>query len=42
MTLKKADIQSRERGLSAMPEEFRQVLTKQELRNLVEFLSGLE
>ena len=32
-------IRSRQRALSAMPEEFRQVLTKQELRDLVEFLS---
>ncbi len=34
-----AKIRSRQRALSAMPEEFRQVLTKQELRDLVEFLS---
>ena len=37
--IKKADIKTRERGLSAMPEELRQVLTKQDLRNLVEFLA---
>ncbi len=42
LKLNKADIKSRERGLSAMPEELRQVLTKQDLRNLVEFLSGLK
>jgi quinoprotein glucose dehydrogenase len=42
LKLKKADIKERQRGLSAMPEEFRQVLTKQDLRNLVEFLSGLK
>jgi len=42
LKLKKADMQSRERGLSGMPEELRQVLTKQDLRNLVEFLSGLK
>ena len=42
MKLNKADIKSRERGLSAMPEELRQVLTKQDLRNLVEFLSGMK
>ena len=42
MKLKKADIKSRERGLSAMPEEFRQILTKRELRDLVEFLSTVK
>jgi quinoprotein glucose dehydrogenase len=40
--LNKAEIKSRERGLSGMPEELRQVLTKQDLRDLVEFLSGLK
>ena len=28
--------------LSAMPEEFRQILTKRELRDLVEFLAALK
>ncbi len=42
LKLNKADIKSRDRGLSAMPEEFRQVLTKRELRDLVEFLGGLK
>jgi quinoprotein glucose dehydrogenase len=42
LKLKKAEIQSRERGLSAMPEEFRQILSKSDLRNLVEFLSSLK
>jgi quinoprotein glucose dehydrogenase len=42
LKLNKADIQSRDRGLSAMPEELRQVLTKRDLRNLVEFLAGLK
>jgi len=37
--INKADIKTRDRGLSAMPEELRQILTKQDLRNLVEFLS---
>ena len=37
--IKKADIKTRERGLSGMPEELRQVLTKHDLRNLVEFLA---
>ena len=40
MQVKKADIKSRERGLSGMPEELRQVLTKQELRDLIEFLAN--
>ncbi len=42
LKLKKADIKERQRGLSGMPEELRQVLTKQDLRNLVEFLSSLK
>jgi quinoprotein glucose dehydrogenase len=40
--VKHADIKERGRGLSAMPEELRQVLTKPDLRNLVEFLSSLK
>jgi quinoprotein glucose dehydrogenase len=40
--LKKGDIQTRERGPSAMPEEFRQILTKQEIRHLVEYLATLK
>jgi len=40
--IKKAEIKSRERGLSAMPEELRQVLTKRDLRDLVEFLANLK
>ena len=42
LKLKKADLKERQRGLSGMPEELRQVLNKQDLRNLVEFLSGLK
>jgi len=42
LTLKKVDLKERQRGLSGMPEELRQVLTKQDLRNLVEFLAGLK
>lgn len=38
----KKDIKSRARGLSAMPEEFRQILSKQDLRDLVEYLGGLK
>jgi len=42
MELKKADIKTREGAPSAMPEEFRQVLSKRELRDLVEFLAELK
>ncbi|HVK57182.1 MAG TPA: c-type cytochrome, partial [Candidatus Kapabacteria bacterium] len=38
--LKKSEIKSRERALSGMPEEFRQILSKQDLRNLIEFLAS--
>ena len=40
LKLKKAEITSREKGLSGMPEGFATVLTKQELRNLIEFLAA--
>ena len=40
--INKAEIQTRERGLSGMPEEIRQVLTKHELRDVVEFLGSLK
>ena len=40
--LKKSDIQSREKGLSAMPEGMGSLLSKQDLRNLVEFLASLK
>jgi quinoprotein glucose dehydrogenase len=40
--VKKAEITSRQKTLSGMPEEFRQILTKQDLRNLVEFLASLK
>ena len=39
LKIKKSDIKTRERGLSGMPEELRQVLSRQDLRNLVEFLA---
>ena len=42
LKLKKSEIKSRERGLSAMPEELVNILSKQDLRNLVEFLSSLK
>jgi quinoprotein glucose dehydrogenase len=38
--IKKADILERERGLSGMPEGFGEILTRRELRNLVEFLAN--
>ncbi len=42
LKLKKADITAREKGLSAMPEEMTKILTRQELRNLVEYLATLK
>ena len=38
----KTDIASRQRGLSAMPEDLKQFLTPREVRDLVEFLAGLK
>ena len=40
--LKKENIQTRERGPSPMPEELRQILSKREVRDLVEFLANLK
>ncbi len=37
--VQKSKIKSRTRTLSAMPEEFRQILPKKDLRDLVEFLA---
>ncbi len=42
LKLKKPDIKSRNQGLSGMPEGVGQALTKEELRDLVEFLAGLK
>ena len=42
LKLVKADIASRQRGLSAMPEDLKQFLTPREVRDLVEFLAGLK
>jgi len=39
LTLKKADIQKRDHGLSAMPDGVADILSKHELRNLLEFLA---
>jgi quinoprotein glucose dehydrogenase len=40
--VKKTDIQSRDRGLSPMPEGLGSVLSKKDLRDLVEFLASLK
>ncbi|MFM1768697.1 MAG: hypothetical protein RJA22_1226 [Verrucomicrobiota bacterium] len=42
VTVKKSEIQKRERGPSAMPEELRQILGKQDIRHLIEFLGSLK
>ena len=42
LTVKKADVEKRDRGLSAMPDEMGNILSKNDLRNLVEFLSTLK
>jgi quinoprotein glucose dehydrogenase len=39
LTIKKADIQKRDRGLSAMPEGAAEILSKRDLRNLIAFLA---
>ncbi len=40
--IKKGDIENRERGLSPMPEGMANVLTKSDLRDLIEFLASLK
>ncbi len=42
LTIKKSDIESRRSSLSPMPEGMGLILTKEELRNLVEYLSSLK
>ncbi len=42
VTVKKSDLKTREKGLSPMPEGMGQTLSKQDLRDLVEFLSILK
>ncbi|HEY2952316.1 MAG TPA: HEAT repeat domain-containing protein [Verrucomicrobiae bacterium] len=42
LKLPKASIKARDLGLSAMPEELASILSKRELRDLIEFLSGLK
>lgn len=41
LVIKKADITARERGLSGMPDGMGQLLTRQELRDLIQFLNTL-
>ena len=40
--IKKSEVTARERGLSGMPEGMGQLLTRQELRDLLQFLGGLK
>jgi quinoprotein glucose dehydrogenase len=42
VTLKKSQIQSRRAALSPMPEGLGQILSKEDLRNLVEYLNSLK
>jgi quinoprotein glucose dehydrogenase len=42
LTLKKSDIEKRLRNLSAMPEGVDKLMTRRELRDLVEYLAGLK
>jgi quinoprotein glucose dehydrogenase len=42
LTLKKADIQNRQRGLSPMPEELVSALSRRELRDLLEFVATVK
>lgn len=42
VVLSKSQIQSREKGLSPMPTGLEKILSKRDLRNLVEFLAGLK
>lgn len=42
LRIAKADIVTRQRGLSAMPEGMEQYLSRREVRDLVEFLAGLK
>jgi quinoprotein glucose dehydrogenase len=42
VTVKRADIKSRDKGLSAMPEGMTNILSRTDLRNLVEFLATLK
>ena len=41
-TIKKSDIKTQNKGISAMPENLKDLLSKQDIRNLVEFLATLK
>ncbi len=41
-TIKKSDIKSQNKGISAMPENLKDLLSKQDIRNLVEFLATVK
>lgn len=41
-TIKKSEIGTRQNGMSGMPDNLREVLTKREIRDLVEYLAGLK
>ena len=40
MKVEKANVKKRQGGLSAMPDDISKTLSKQDLRDLVEFLAG--
>jgi quinoprotein glucose dehydrogenase len=42
VTVQKTDLQARDKGLSPMPEGMGEILSRQDLRDLVEYLSGLK
>jgi quinoprotein glucose dehydrogenase len=42
LTIAKEDIDERRTGKSAMPDDLVQKITKQELRDLIEFMAGLK
>lgn len=42
VTIKKADIETRDKGLSGMPDGMAEILTRQELRNLIEYLDSVK
>ncbi|MSU59847.1 MAG: c-type cytochrome [Pedosphaera sp.] len=42
VTVKKSDIKTRNKTMSSMPENMREILTRREIRDLVEYLAGLK
>ena len=42
VTLSKSDIQARDKGLSGMPEGLDMLISKRDIRDVVEFLNGLK